>query len=292
MSVYLQLRALARPLKRALPKQLNLYGDDAFLSYVKKKRDGFFAQMGEIKTLALGSSMADYGFKPEPSDRAYNLGLTSADFYTAYHQYKFIHAHSNNLKNIIIFGAVFSPGFCLSKTTERYRSVAYQYFFKAPLENSGGFSNRHVSKIEKICRATLFSEIDIGYLGYERKTFYGVNITAEKRVKTHLRENRRKSEQMSWLQRLLDEADVAGQQVYLIIPPFRSDYKQELEKFATPAELFRKFYELKLGNHKILDYYYCADYRDDCFGDTDHLNEDGARRLTRDIMCRIAGDAF
>ncbi|HDM8043623.1 TPA: hypothetical protein P0E04_001750 [Vibrio campbellii] len=55
------------------------------------------------------------------------------------------------------------------------------------------------------------------------------------------------------------------------------------------AELFKKIYDIDHTNYKVLDYYDSIDFNDDDLGDTDHLNESGAMKITnlilKDIQC-------
>lgn len=290
MNIHRRVRALARPLKRMWPEQPDLHSDTEFLSYVLKKKTGLMNRAGEIKTIALGASTTDYAFKPERSEQSYNLGLTSFDLHATYHTYMNIRDGICGLQNVLVFASSFSPGFHLAETRERYRAIAYRYFLGVPIQDEGRFKNRAIRQIEEKCRLSSIGPIGPDYSGYDKKTYFGEDITAADRVRTHLRENLRNPDQMAWLQSLLDEAGRRGHRVYLIIPPFRCDYKEEFSRFISEEDVFRKFYELALGDHRILNYYSSSVFGDECLGDTDHLNEGGARRLTQDIMRRIAED--
>lgn len=291
MSFYRDLRAMARPLRRVLPKRPKLYNDEVFLSYVARKRAGLMQKADSFNVLALHASTADYAFCPMPHDRAYNLGLTSGDHHSTYFLYINVRDKMVNLGDIVVFALPWATGYCLSRSQERYRCVAYRHFFNIPLQDDGLYKQRYVTCIEKRCREIKIPAPQADYCGYDRKTYYGVNISAEDRVRTHLRENRREPDQMIWLQRLLDDASLSGHRVHIVIPPFRSDYRIEFEKAISPEEIFRKYYELNLGSHQVLNYYSSCKFGDECLGDTDHLNEEGARRFTHEIMQRISGNA-
>lgn len=285
----LHLRRYLRPLRRRLGLDLNRYEDDTFLNYAQRKKIGLLAKADVIETLALRASTTDYGFFPSPSDHAYNLGLTSSDLHSTYYLYRNFRDALPRLRNIVIFGSVSTSGYCLARTRERYRCVAYRHFFGVPIQDETGFRRRIVQKTEAACRNLPPQDVGVDYFGYGEKTYYGTNIPAEARVATHLRENLREPDQMHWLQKTLDLAREAGHRVFIILPPCRSDYKAVLARSIAPDRLFQKFHDLDLGPHRIFDFYSAPDFGDDCMGDTDHLNREGARRVTAEIMRRIAG---
>ena len=67
---------------------------------------------------------------------------------------------------------------------------------------------------------------------------------------------------------------------YIVIPPYRSDYKKLLPE---DNVLFEKVYKMNFENVKMLNFYNSKNFDDSDFGDTDHLNEKGAMKLTREI---------
>ena len=85
---------------------------------------------------------------------------------------------------------------------------------------------------------------------------------------------------MNWLKSLFNLASSDGRQLVVVIPPFRSDYKNLL-----PPEnfLFEKLNKLEVDGLKILNYYNSDKFDDTDFGDADHLNENGAIKLTKEI---------
>ena len=229
MSLYTKARSLARPLKRLLSEGPPLFCDTSFLSYVCKKRDGLLHHACDTQIVTLGCSTADYGFAPQSGTGAYNLSLTSSDLYTAYHQYKFADTHLEALKHIVIFGAVFTPGLRMAKTNTKYRIVSYHYFLDFPVQDPEDYEAKYVRKIERKCAATGSESGLDDFFGHDKKTFFIVGTDARDRANTHMLENMRRPDQMAWLQRILDKAAASGQKIWIIIPPYRSDYRSALQ---------------------------------------------------------------
>lgn len=255
-----------------------LFDSETTLKYVQKKKLGLESNFGTIKTLALRGSTADYGFYSSLWENSYNLGLISSSLYTNYHLYNNYRNQLSNLQNVIIFSSVCSPGYSLIRTSERYRVVAYKYFFDVPYEKKEFINPYFEKQILKKCKSLPPQELDINYMGFEKKTYYGTDITAEDRTQSHLRENKREPDQLNWLKNLRDLVNEDGRKLFIVIPPYRTDYKKLLP---TDSTLFSKFYNL--DGVEILNYYNSEIFVDSDFGDTDHLNENGSIKLTNDI---------
>src|SRR5690606_31261080 len=132
------------------------------------------------------------------------LGLTSSDLYTSYFLYHNYRKCLKNLRTVLLFLSVPSPGFSLIHTSEKYRSVAYKHFFNVPYQDDkfieDGVEKKIIKKIKKL------KKIDVpnGYQGYDKKTYFSLSISPEERSRTHLRENYRNPDQMIWLKKLND----------------------------------------------------------------------------------------
>lgn len=264
--------------KLKIIKRPNLFDDKEFLHYVYKKKKGLENNVENIETLALRGSNADYGFYSPLWKNSYNLGLTSSNLYTIYHIYNNYRGELKNLKNVIIFFSVSAPGFSLIKTSERYRAVSYQYYFNIPYPINHNIESKYKIRIIKKCVKLKRPYIENDYSGYDKKEYYGTHILAKDRVKTHIRENKREPDQMQWLESLYRLIDNDKRRLIIVIPPFRDDYKKLLPD---KEILFKKLFRIKGLN--ILDYYDSKMFTNDDHGDTDHLNEKGAIKLTKEI---------
>jgi len=259
---------------------LPLYDDYTFLSYVKRKKIGLEKQYMSINTLAIRGSNSDYGFYSSLWKGSFNLGLTSTDLYTTYKLYENYRDNLKNLKYVIFFINIPSPGYSLIHTIERYRAVTYKYFFNIPYLNDDYINTKYEKWILNKCGRIRINEVEPDYYGYDKKLYYGTNIKTQERVRTHIRENRREPNQLIWLKRLNALIQSDGRRLIILIPPFRSDYKNALPN---EAELFKKFYELELKGVEYLNFYNSTLFSEDDFGDVDHLNEKGAIKLTTEL---------
>ena len=133
----MKFQRIAKKIKRVMQKPgPTLFASESFISYVLKKKNGYEQNVRTIRTLTLGASNADYGFYSPAWADSYNLGLTSCDLFTCYHLYKTRERELSSLENIVLFFGVYSPGFSLIHSDERYRTVIYNYFFQQPYENA------------------------------------------------------------------------------------------------------------------------------------------------------------
>lgn len=259
----------------------NLFDSEDFLNYVYRKKIGIERDSQSITTLALRASTTDYAFFSPLWEDSFNLGLTSSDLYYTYHLYKLYRTRLPKLKNIIIFFSVCAPGYELIKTSERYRTVAYNFFFQIPYSNKAYIEPKFEKRVLKRCLSLKTPEVDESYDGYESKTYFGVNISAQERFRTHFRENQRYPDQMPWLKSLLKLVVSDNRRLIIVIPPVRSDYKNIL-----PSELilYEKVYGLKTEGLEIISYFDSNKFDDSDFGDVDHFNEQGSIKITTDLQ--------
>lgn len=103
-------------------------------------------------------------------------------------------------------------------------------------------------------------------------------IFAEERAPYHLRENRREPNQLEWFWRFLTCLREEGAAVTVVVPPMREDYRNLLP---SKEELFRALEEFP--DVRIADFYDDASFAFSDFRDPDHLNGDGARKLSQKL---------
>lgn len=265
-------------------RKKNMFMDEIFLSYTYKKKLGFKNNLENIEILALGSSHADYALLTESNKNIFNLGLTSLDMYSSYKLYEKYSPRMKNLKNIIFFYSVFTPGFSLIKTEEKYRLVAYKYFFGIQYQENEIINQKVEKTIINKCKKIKEIKIDKDYRGYSKKDAFFFGMTAEERANTHLRENRRQPNQLKWLEKFIYMAREDNRNLYIVISPAQKSY---IECLPSKFKLFNEIYNIKNDNVIIIDFYDSPLFSDFDFGDFDHLNENGAKKLTAEILKRI-----
>lgn len=280
--------------KSLLEKTLSLYYrdrmffyDKEFINYIYNKKKGLVKSCHEIETLVVRGSNADFGFDPSLFPNSYNLGLTSTDLYSTYYIYQSVNKRMPNLKNIIIYLNPASIGFELGRTREKYRLFAYKYFFDVPIVYD--LSNLKIEK--KVLLSSLkVKNKDEEYLnmsnGYVAHNGCHENYKANERVRTHLRENKREPDQINWLKSLVEAIEREGKKAYLVITPMRSDYK---DLMPDENEIYKKIFN-EFDSEIILNFYNDNDFDDMDMFDTDHLNDTGAKKLTKKIYKRLMHD--
>lgn len=242
-----------------------------------RKQAGLIINDNKIETLVLGSSHGDYGFRSDLYENSYNLGLTSSDLYFNYQFYKLLFPKLPNLKNLILFYSVFSPGHELEKTKEYHIAILFKLIFGIPYRDSN--LKIYEEKIIEALGLIPEEEMPDNYTGYEIPDwFFDEAFGVENRAKMHLRENSRSSNQTKYVEKISSLAKKHKHKLTVVLSPAREDYKSFLPD---SSELFKELNNLK--GIDILNYYDDKDFTRDDFGDFDHLNQDGAKKLTQKI---------
>ena len=252
-----------------------------YVTTLRAKLAGISRRAGKIEILCLGSSHADYGFRPDAfPGNAFNFGAASQDLRTSAELAKRLVPTLPHLRKIVMFFSVFSPGSCLAKTKESFRCVVYEELLHVPVPESCRLDEKECARVRKLCRRERGEDSRTDAFGFNA-SMPGFEIPAEERVRTHLRENLREPDQMSHLEKMISETGV-GHEILVVVPPARADYRAALPP---KSELFRKLFALRerRGGFRIADFFDDADFSAEDFADTDHLNPDGAMKLSRKI---------
>ncbi len=96
--------------------------------FAVKKKYFFEKNKDKINTIILGSSHGQYAYLPENIEE-FNMCLPSQDIYYSKKLYEYAIKNVKNLKNIILFYSVFSPGYEMDKTNERFRCAHYLFLY-------------------------------------------------------------------------------------------------------------------------------------------------------------------
>ena len=247
-------------------------------------------KLKNIETLVLGSSHGEYGFianKP----KEYNLSASYQDLYYSYNLYKKF--NTKELKNIILFYSVFSPGNQLIKT--KYYHICSQYKILADIDYqcSEVLIDKDIDSIEKdniVCINKLRKDIKINKSDRGNCLSYAFPCrtdNVQSRTIPHYKNNQRNNNQNKYLQLLIDEAQECNQKVIIVLSPATSEYKKELPSSKCLfKEVFDLIEENLYQNAKIINLY-DMEFSKNLFGDWDHLNKDGAEivsKIIRDQM--------
>lgn len=236
----------------------------------------------DLKNLVLGSSHGRDGFIPGNFD--FNLSNSSLDLYRIWNLYKYVVEHNGKkLENVIVFWSVFHPGLQLEKTQEFKRCIPYKALFS--IEYACDFVLDDKYAIERILEQLKHTDCPDGFRG---KSGYNIvhNDIAEVLVNKHLKNTKRNNNQIQYLGNIVKLARKKKHNVYVVLPPYRSDYLKYLPK---ESEVYRELFEFldKNPDVKLLNFQRDKDFRDDDFDSPDHCNESGGIKLTAKIKSAI-----
>ena len=266
-------------------KRINKY----FYKIQKKLKNYEFIKNTEqnINTLILGSSHLERGYLPRENE--YNLASISQDLYYTNQLYKLY--NNDKIKKIIIAFSVFSPGHSIIKTKRVSMAVKFKVLTGINYQDINIAKEKNLVELEKAykyyCNKKLI--LDEKYRGgYERSEDYpaGFNDNAEEISAKHLKNNKREISQMHYLEEIFEISKKNNQKVLIIIPPATKKYKDFLPD---SDELFASLYHLieKYEHVNFLNFYDTNDFTDEYFFDSDHLNYEGACKLTKLINHNI-----
>jgi dTDP-4-dehydrorhamnose 3,5-epimerase-like enzyme len=243
---------------------------------VRIKQLAFAACRDSIETLALGSSHGDYGYIPGPA--AFNLCGASQDLYTSSVLLERCR-DVPRLKRILLFYSAFSAGAETEMTIEKERSLFYKRCWDVSYRH-------HDDAFFRVKEADLArddiqpTDVPRSYRGEcLLREFHFKNVDISERVASHLRENRRNSGQTRYVTNMAELARRMNWQFVVVIPPVRSDYQAAMPAF---EDVFGELLQaLRLNREAtLLSFWGDAAFQDADFGDSDHLTEAGAGKLT------------
>lgn len=230
----------------------------------------------DLQTLVLGSSHGDFGFDPRHFPGAFNLCCRSQDLRHSLALYERIGPTLPGLRQLVIFYAVFSPGFQLEQVaSEQAISAALRQVFSLDIP---GASERMQGLME--LARTLDGPDTLhewpghqGFMPLHGKPVLPSTLDPARRAADHLRGRTDDSAHVH-LQRMLDLAQTWGHEVCIVIPPCRSDYRAAMRMQC--ADLFAPLRRLMAGlpphqTPMLLDLFESALFPDSLFGDCDHL---------------------
>ncbi len=232
-----------------------------------------------LKNLILGSSHGRDGFIPDETD--FNLSHSSLDLYRIYYLYKYVvENNGKNLKNIIVFFSVFHAGLQLEKTGTWQNCIIYKtlydikYAFPVPLDDS--YRIKEIKEqVDNIDCPDDFRGISDNY---ENK----YESDAKNIVDGHVKNTTRNNNQIKYIAKLVEMARKNKQNVYIVLPPYRSDYLKYLpEQHIVFRELFDFLDENK--DVKLINLQNDKDFVDSDFNSVDHCGESGGIKLTQKI---------
>lgn len=244
----------------------------------------------EITTLVLGSSHGRDAYICD--NNAFNLSGTSLDLYRIYHLYLWMmQNHPSKIKNIIVFYDVFHAGLQLEKTRNALRTVPYKLFYNIdyafPLSKQNiKAESSLIKKLQK--RYQSMPMPSPSYRGnIKHPTSHKSSKDTELKVQGHLKNNMRGNNQDAYIESLAKQTEARNQNLFIVTSPYRQDYLSFLPPYETVFSQLLRIAKEHPSVH-ILNYQNDKDFSDDDFYDSDHLNQQGAEKLTNKITQDIA----
>jgi len=253
-----------------------------------------------LETIVLGSSHGDYAFDPAYVPNSFNLCYRSLDLKHCYALYQRTIEMCPNLKNIVLFYSVFSPGNVLERSPgEADIGALFSALFDLGVEYQSDHLNQLTqalaNQLQEGMAATLIEEsakLD-GYAGFLPANKGVADASAfSARMLSHIKLNYEAGADY-YLLKILALANRLGHGVTVVIPPASSSYRNVLN--TRSSVLFRELIEVVslfpwTVPIKVLNAYDDAAYEDSFFVDSDHLDArgEGTRKLSRAIAELVA----
>lgn len=190
--------------------------------------------------------------------------------------------NNDKIKKIIISFSVFSPGHSIIKTKRVPLTVIFKVLTGINYQDMNIAKEKNLIKLENVYKSFLNKNflLEKNYRGQFEDYPVGFNENAEEISLKHYKNNKREFSQMHYLEEILDLAKINNQKVSIVICPVTEKYKSFLPN---SAELFSDLYKIvsKYINVNVLNFYDFADFTNEYFFDSDHLNYEGASKLTK-----------
>lgn len=267
---------------------------ETYFAKLEAKRNAFMEVGRDVETIIIGSSHGEYGIDPAFIDGSFNLCTISQDLSQSAMMYAWAARRNRNLKKVVVLYSLFSYGFNCLKTSEKGRAVFLRraFGFKWPnhLDDVLWTMDLHIpwpdsSDVPPHMFNGFTRSNDVFFFAQDADQF-------ARRLARHVALSEQRyvgGEQFARLGAILAYAKRRGDQVCVVIPPARDDYRAAL-----PADLmpFRKVRALcERHDAQLVDEFSNDDYARDVFGDPDHLRPagDGARKLSECVGQSLRG---
>jgi len=252
-----------------------------------------------LETIALGGSQGAHAFDPGQLPNAFNLCFRSLDLKHCYSLYQRTITLCPNLKNLVLFYSVASPGFMLERDPDEadigpLASALFDLDMEYQSERLTRLSDALAKQMQDGMAATLAEEASRldgrdGFLPNDGGGVAGGEFKA--RLLSQIKLNYETGADY-YLLKILALANRLGHAVTIVVPPVTSLYRNTLN--ARSSILFRELIEvLELLPWsmpiKVLNAYDDDAYEDGFFLDEDHLDPhgEGAGMLSRAIAAAL-----
>lgn len=258
----------------------NIYFDSVW-----HKRAGLLENADKIDTLILGDSHAQFGVVPFlMGPGAYNYAFNANSLYETFESLKFAAGHCKNLKTVILMCSFYNGGYSLIRGSEAWhcRILAKKFAMNYDFSLNPGYD---FDFYDKIIEKLLPDPDKVCCQGYD---FVGQRINrstkkTRERALHHYKIYQKYDNQWPLLEKICQFCASAGIRPVIVDSPARSDYTAVLDEAEKGADLSAGLKQIakRLGVSFVE---MSGGFDDEDFADADHLNFNGAVKLTRWLM--------
>ncbi len=260
--------------------------DDAVITL--KTLRNLSIRINTITTMVLGSSHARMGFIE--NEHSINFGIDSQDLYYSYEILKKYINIIPNLKNIVLYYAIFCAGHDLGNSPQSDRCVYYKKYFDIPYKNNYLALKDRLPELSKsldkfynhIIKKVSLIPLDIMNSNIKPKNS---EILENKWIKTWQKLNALNT-QNHYLEMILKLAKENNKEVLVICSAYNPRIKNKLK---SSNELFSSVFDIcsKYSNADVLNAFDDESFTEDDFLDIEHMSISGARKMTNKIYERL-----
>ncbi len=260
-----------------------------YFDSVWHKHKGLQESADKIDTLFLGDSHAQFGLIPFilPAGRfGYNYAFNANSLYETFESLKFAASKCKNLKTVVLLCSFYNGGFSLIKGGDAWhcrileKKIGMNFDFSLNPSFDFAFYDGIIEKLSPRS-GRVFCQ------GYD---FVGQHINpstqkTRERVEHHFKIYRKYKNQLSLLDDIISFCEQSGLKLILANAPVRSDYAAVLNELAEGEDILADMKQVAAKHG--LSLIEPAGFTDDEFADSDHLNFNGALKLTRQLTEKL-----
>ena len=269
-----------------------------FIEMVKKKHQGLSEKANEIDTLFIGDSHAEFGTLPFLiSPNAYNYAMTANGLYEIYKTLQIATEMCPKLKKVVCFVSFYQCGYSeirgsgakWCQALDNLLGIEYDYSlnkehnFELTARALAPLTSKNTRREEK----NRIESQNSGRIYCQGYNFAGIDVSPihekdKERAAHHFKIYANYKSEIPWLQKICDWAKEHQQALYLINSPERSDYKQVISELSNGTDVLAWIKDIAQQNN-VPFYNFNDDFDDNDLADSDHLNFNGAVKMTRKI---------
>lgn len=269
-----------------------------FVEAVQKKHLGLSDKANKIDTLFTGDSHAEFGALPFLiSPNAYNYAMTANGLYEIYKTLQIATKLCPKLKKVICFVSFYQCGYSeirgsgakWCQVLDTLLGIEYNYSLNKEhnYELTAHALDRLITNDRRREGKNKTEPQNSGRIYCQGYNFAGIDVSPihekdKERAAHHFKIYANYKSEIPWLQKICDWSKERGQELYLINSPERSDYKQVISELSNNDDVLTWIKDIAQQNN-VPFYNFNDDFDDKDLADSDHLNFNGAVKITRKI---------